>query len=452
MITVNYYLREKNKKGETPINLFVSYKGKRKKFPTGFKADPKNWNEGSQRLRLKKGDKIREDINDKLDHWRDMIRVAVNKIRSHGESDYHFDSVHELISKILSEDSANTLNVSDDLKKEISFDKKLSFFKAFDEFIDESEKGFRLNDKGKKIGKESIQKYRRTKQILQEFSRHYPTTFESINLDFYRSFINFLNAYKVKERAKEELEKDPSLDKYVIGFKINTIGKFIRTIKAFMSYATEKGWNENLAYTSKKFKAFNVDVDNISLSEAEVNEIQKLDMSDTPELDLSRDLFVLGCWTGLRFENLTKVKNEYINDGMLTFPSISKSDQRITIPLNESVLGILEKHGGKWPSKVSSGNFNKNLKKIAEMIPSLHQWFVRSTTQGGVELEEKFTKYELVTAHTSRRTFATIYYLKGVPIQLIMKITGHKKESTFLKYINVSPEEHADKFKSYFTI
>lgn len=75
-----------------------------------------------------------------------------------------------------------------------------------------------------------------------------------------------------------------------------------------MNYATEIGINTNLAFMSKKFKAFNEEVDNISLTESEVNKINNLDLSDIPELIPSRDLFIIGCWTGLRFEDLSSVK------------------------------------------------------------------------------------------------------------------------------------------------
>lgn len=53
-------------------------------------------------------------------------------------------------------------------------------------------------------------------------------------------------------------------------------------------------------------------------------------------------------------------------------------------------------------------------------------------------------KYKLISSHTARRSFATNAYKAGVPTIAIMKITGHTKESTFLKYIRVSAEENAE--------
>ena len=63
---------------------------------------------------------------------------------------------------------------------------------------------------------------------------------------------------------------------------------------------------------------------------------------------------------------------------------------------------------------------------------------------GGVNEQRIYKKYELVCTHTARRSFATNAYKSGVPTIAIMKITGHTKESTFLRYIKVSAEENAE--------
>lgn len=52
-------------------------------------------------------------------------------------------------------------------------------------------------------------------------------------------------------------------------------------------------------------------------------------------------------------------------------------------------------------------------------------------------------KYEWITSHTARRSFATNSYLEGLDNYSIMKITGHKTEADFLKYIKVTEQEIA---------
>lgn len=52
-------------------------------------------------------------------------------------------------------------------------------------------------------------------------------------------------------------------------------------------------------------------------------------------------------------------------------------------------------------------------------------------------------KWEMVSAHTMRRTGAIMLYLSGEPTRQCMILTGHTTEENFLKYIRVTKEENA---------
>jgi integrase len=69
----------------------------------------------------------------------------------------------------------------------------------------------------------------------------------------------------------------------------------------------------------------------------------------------------------------------------------------------------------------------------------------KQTTRHGMTVTKNVEKWELVSTHTARRSFATNAYKMGVPSITIMAITGHKTETSFLKYIKVTPQEHATK-------
>ncbi|WP_153800677.1 tyrosine-type recombinase/integrase, partial [Foetidibacter luteolus] len=56
-------------------------------------------------------------------------------------------------------------------------------------------------------------------------------------------------------------------------------------------------------------------------------------------------------------------------------------------------------------------------------------------------------KYEWITSHTCRRSFCTNEFLAGTPVDLIMKISGHKSLRDFYRYIRVTPEEAGQKIK-----
>ena len=56
-------------------------------------------------------------------------------------------------------------------------------------------------------------------------------------------------------------------------------------------------------------------------------------------------------------------------------------------------------------------------------------------------------KYEMLSSHDLRRSFATNYF-DIVPTSILMNLTGHTKESTFLEYIGKSQNKdyYADAF------
>ncbi len=57
--------------------------------------------------------------------------------------------------------------------------------------------------------------------------------------------------------------------------------------------------------------------------------------------------------------------------------------------------------------------------------------------------KKKVVKADLIKTHTARRSGCTNMYLAGIPVIDIMKISGHKTEREFLKYIRIGKEETA---------
>ena len=77
------------------------------------------------------------------------------------------------------------------------------------------------------------------------------------------------------------------------------------------------------------------------------------------------------------------------------------------------------------------------------MIQSLQSKELTSITRGGKRDEAWKQRCEMVSSHTARRTFASNAYRAGVPAMVIMKITGHRTETQFLKYIKITNDEAA---------
>ena len=110
------------------------------------------------------------------------------------------------------------------------------------------------------------------------------------------------------------------------------------------------------------------------------------------------------------------------------------------------VLEILEKYDFNMPDVISNQKFNVYIKDACQ-IAEINATETMTRTVGGELVTEKFEKWEQVSSHTGRRSFCTNMYKRGLPTLMIMSISGHKTEKSFLKYIKVKQSEHAEMMK-----
>ena len=89
----------------------------------------------------------------------------------------------------------------------------------------------------------------------------------------------------------------------------------------------------------------------------------------------------------------------------------------------------------KWNFKLpylSNSDVNKHIKIACEKANIIEPITLKNIVK---------KKYELISCHSGRRSFATNGYIKRIPTSTLMSITGHKKESTFYNYVQISREE-----------
>ena len=85
-----------------------------------------------------------------------------------------------------------------------------------------------------------------------------------------------------------------------------------------------------------------------------------------------------------------------------------------------------------------------------EYVKSKKQALLAEFTElGRISARPKNILADLVSSHTARRSFATNYYLQGFPTIDLMKITGHRTERSFLKYIRVSKLDTAKRLSAH---
>jgi site-specific recombinase XerD len=313
----------------------------------------------------------------------------------------------------------------------------LSLFEYVEKFINESEIGYRLIDGVKRYATRSIQHYRSTQKLLQDFQTTYARAldFETVDLTFYKDFSSYM--VQVKDYAPE------------------TMGKHITALKTFLREATEDGINKNLDYQKKTFKVVSKNSDesvNIALNEDELLEIYNLDLSDISRLDRVRDLFIIGANTGLRFSDFTAIKPENIKeDKQGAFIEIIqfKTKRKVVIPIDGTVTAILRKYNNQLPQAVSNQKFNGYIKEISVRCESLQGLELLSYVKGGKDIKESVERWKMVSTHTARRSFCSNAYERGTPVNSIMAISGHRTEKAFLAYIKTSKRKQAEIFRGY---
>ena len=160
----------------------------------------------------------------------------------------------------------------------------------------------------------------------------------------------------------------------------------------------------------------------------------------------------------MRISDFLKLtKSNIDNDGFL-YKTTLKTDYPVIIPIHEQVNAILEKRNGDFPRSISDQKFNEYIKTVSEKA-GLTELVEGARMDEKIVIENnkkkkihrkaigKYPKFELVSSHVCRRTFATLLYGK-LDSLTIMKITGHSTEKQFLSYIKITPKEYAEKLKA----
>ena len=423
---VSFYLKnpkgtKPNLEGLNPTAIFarICYDGYKMKYYTPEVILPKFWNEKAKPHRAKETAKFAEhpEFNKRLDNIETAIKNTIRKYINDNGNKPPAPAVLKPLLDIAVKDGGK-------VKRE----NLLSFFEIF---INDSKTGTKTTKRGKPITPGTIKSYVTTKSILADYQTHSrkPLDFGSIDMAFFNDFTKYLTLVKKQS--------------------INYIAKNIKVIKTVLNYATDMGFNNNTAYRNTGFSSPTEQTNSIYLTEYELKEIAGLDLSNDLPLDRVRDLFLVGCYTGLRFSDLSTLHPDNIKGGMITITQIKTGDP-VVIPIHSVVSNILTKYEGNLPPALTNQKMNDALKTIAgkckglKMKVSITYTKAGKTTAKATEDGKPTEKWQFVTTHTARRSFATNQYLNKVPVITIQAITGHKTQAAFMKYIKVAPTEHAN--------
>ena len=294
-------------------------------------------------------------------------------------------------------------------------------------------------------GIDTVKIYRVVLNKLREFEAfaRYRVKFDHVNIDFYNRFKRWFFAQ---------------------GFSRNYFGNIMKVIKQVYKEARDVDHlHDGTGTDHRDFTCPTDTADSVYLSPEELDRIRalKIDASTVQDpkhpisgdwltkritaLNRARNLFLIGCYTGLRVSDFSRLRDAHI--GKFITIKTQKTGTPVVIPIHPVVREIID-GGFDLSDTVSDQKLNVHIKELCRMAGIDEEVLVNKNV-GGRNTEVVLPKYQLVSSHTARRSFATNAYKAGVPTIAIMKITGHRMESTFLKYIRVSSEENAEMLSNH---
>lgn len=393
-----------------PIYVGVRLGAEQLVYPTGFKILPKNWDFDKSKIKNVTTIQNRDDINAFLLNIKYFIDNTIDK--------------YKLMRKPL---------VRHDLRAELDnylnppIVVTLTFFDFVKNFIDDCKSGKRLND-GIRIAERTIKNYNTGYNGLKEFQDYTnkQITFESLNRLFWQEYVHYLTMNKK--------------------YKVNTIGSYQKYLIVFLREAKKaKLWFDvdNLLDEAKIMTENPIDV---YLNKNEIALIEKLDLSNNPRLDKVRDLFLIGLNTGFRISDWNQVsaENIKITDKENAYIEIIQTKTKTTAitPLRAIVKDILAKYNNQLPM-MSEQKFNDYVKELCRLAGITNKIKTTSIIEGGQQIDF-FEKWEMVSSHTGRRSFATNMFRDKVESRIIMRATGHSTEKNFKKYLKLDNSEFMD--------
>ncbi|MCX6146344.1 MAG: tyrosine-type recombinase/integrase [Candidatus Kapabacteria bacterium] len=262
--------------------------------------------------------------------------------------------------------------------------------------------------------------YERSKRFLFEFRKE--TTFECIDERFLIEFRTFL----IKKKDYEINGTTPILKNALL---------------VFLNWATANGYNNNMKY--KNFKISNTEKHhNVYLSLKELERIKNIE-NLPPYLENTRNWMMIMSYTGLRVSDALRLDNSNVNLKEKTIDIIAqKTKSRVIIPIISLSLPYIEKLLNNEVYKISEQKLNNYYKELCKLA-SIDNKITVSTFKLK-KTEQILPKYELITNHSFRRSFATNSLSLGIQPSNIMKITGHKTLSSFENYIGFTVQNAVD--------
>lgn len=429
---ISFRLRPYGDKGAQQIRVHVTFSGKRIMLTTGCQISSANvWDEENELVKPGyHGPKGESDttINNKLRNVRDQMDTVfkyfeVNEINP--SSSQVAQKYNERIKGIESKNE----ETSNEKKP-----RRTNFWAVFDKFdLECGEKNAWTDATHEKMAalKEDLSKYKKDLK------------FKDLDESGLTGFVTYLRDTKrLRTPRKKKGDREEYDQEDIIGLKNSTIKKKLEYLYWFLRWATDHGYNTNMAFKSFHPTLKETQKKVIYFTKAELEKLKQLTFTgETAHLEAVRDVLLFCCFTGLRHSDVYNLRRNDIKDGHLEVTTIKTADS-VIIELNSITRAILDKYkdadfaGNKALPVIQNQAMNRELKDLCKLAGINEK--IRITTYKGNERKDEIKeKWELVGTHTGRRTFIVNCLSLGIAPNVVMKWTGHSSYSAMQPYIDI---------------
>ena len=445
MATIKFLLQSKSENSQiyirVSINQFLSIKKK-----TGFTINSKDWSpkdkkKGTGTDRPKQNNPDNKIIHSSLNKLEDFVFNNLNESLSNSTLiDLHwlekqindcFKRVEKTDNSILVNhiqyiiDNANTRQING--RSQIGLSKStVKNYTLFRNIITTYQKTTKKQIHFIDINKPSVEKFKNWLINTKEYS----TNYAGKQLEILKTVC--------KDADKNEIAVTP-YSKIIEHFRENDKDRYIQTL-SFDELEKIKVADFTNQKQLDKFKKENPELTNrIALT--------------TESLNNARNWILLGCEIGQRGGDLLNIEPENIrSNGKSIYIDImqQKTSKSVTVGIVSPY--VMDLVTNNFPKKIAHQKLNDIIKVVCKLsgIDEVVKGTKLNTETNRKELG-MFPKYDLISSHCFRRSFATNYY-KKIPTPILINITGHSKESLFLTYINKREDKdtNADLFKKFY--
>lgn len=176
----------------------------------------------------------------------------------------------------------------------------------------------------------------------------------------------------------------------------------------------------------------------------ERDKVFNADLSNKPELEVYRDLFIFQSMVGCRVGDLFSFTQDNIVGDMLQYlphKTMQKRSVTVSVPLGSKAMEILKRYKGKQEKLLPTKQvyqYNEGIRAVLREC-GINRMVTILDTVTGKEVQKPIC--EVATSHMARRNFIGNLYKKVKDPELVSSMTGHVNGSrAFARYREIDEE------------